>query len=81
LDKIAERQLDYEMIKFDDLVKKQKLDNFSEVNLETASIYSAEDVYITNKLFESQENDENNTNILEKMDFPFIEVLKNMELS
>jgi len=83
LEKLSERKLDYEMISFDELVKKQKLQNFSEVNLELASKYSAEDVYITYKLFQEQKEDlsEKEQDILEKMDFPFIEVLKNMEIT
>ena len=83
LDKLADRKLNYEMIKFDDLVKKQKLKNFAEVDLETASKYSAEDVYITYKLFEEQQEklDETQQKILDEIDFPFIEVLKNMEIT
>ena len=81
LDKIAERKLGYEMISFDEIVKKQKLNHFWEVNLELASKYSGEDVYITYKLFENQELSENEENILYKMDLPFIEILKNMEIT
>jgi len=43
------------MIRFDDIVKKNKLSDFSEVNLELAGKYSAENVYITNMLFLEQE--------------------------
>ena len=59
LDKLAKRNFNYEMISFDDLVKKQKLSDFSEVSLDLASKYSAEDVYITYKLFEEQEKEKN----------------------
>lgn len=80
LEKIAEKKMDYEMISYDEVTDKKKL-NFSEVDLEIAAQYSWEDVYITNKLFEEQENSENDKKILEEMDFPFIDVLKNMEIT
>ena len=81
LDKLASKKLNYEMISFDELVKKQKLNNFWEVELDIASKYSGEDVYITYKLFEEQELDEKQEKILEEIDLPFIEILKNMELT
>jgi len=81
LDKLASKKLNYEMISFDELVKKQKLNNFWEVELDIASKYSAEDVYITYKLFEEQELDEKQEKILEEIDIPFIEILKNIELT
>ncbi|MDQ7009956.1 MAG: DNA polymerase [Candidatus Gracilibacteria bacterium] len=81
LDKLASTKLDYEMLNFDDLVKKQKLNNFSEVDLELASKYSGEDVYITYQIFCEQELSDTENKILEEMDFPFIEVLKNMEIT
>lgn len=81
LEKLADRKLWYEMLSFDDLVKKNKLDNFSQVDLELASKYSGEDVYITYQLFCEQELSEVETKILDEMDLPFIEILKNMEIT
>jgi DNA polymerase I-like protein with 3'-5' exonuclease and polymerase domains len=47
------------MISFDELVKKNKLLDFSEVELKQAGKYSGEDVYMTYKLFEEQTKDDN----------------------
>ena len=80
LDKLSKRKLNYEMINFDDLVKKQKLANFSEVELKSASKYSAEDVYITYKIFETQELTKKEKEILNEIDFLLIYVLKDMEI-
>jgi DNA polymerase I-like protein with 3'-5' exonuclease and polymerase domains len=62
--------------------------------LEIASKYSAERAYMIYKLFESQEEEldemigkglkpsvDKLKDILENIDFPFIEILKNMELT
>lgn len=82
LDKLADRNLNYEMISFDEIVKKQKLKNFSEVDLELAGQYSWEDVYITYKLFENQkENNLLENSILNDIDLPLINVLKDIEIS
>ena len=82
LDKLAGRKFNYEMIGFDDLVKKNKLSDFSEVSLELAWKYSWEDVYITNMLFLEQEKlllAENT--ILNDIEIPLIEVIKNIEIT
>lgn len=82
LDKLAERKFNYEMISFDDLVKKQKLSDFSEVNLKKAWQYSVEDVYITNKLFLQQEKDKIIENkVLKEIEIPLIKVLENIEIT
>lgn len=94
LHKLAERNFNYEMISFDDLVKKNKFENFSEVELITAAKYSGEDVYITHKLFLEQEK--NNiflpfsrglpevegiiNNILFDIEIPLINVIKDIEI-
>ena len=82
LDKLAERYFNYEMISFDEIVKKQKLKDFSEVELDLAANYSGEDVYITYKLFEAQ----NELNLLENkilsdIEIPLIKVLKDVEIN
>ena len=82
LDKLASREFNYEMISFDSLVKQQKLSDFSEVGLDIASKYSAEDVYITNKLYSKQiEEDLQKNKVLTDIEFPLIEVLKDIEIS
>jgi DNA polymerase-1 len=70
------------MISFDELVKQQKLSDFSEVELQKASKYSAEDVYITYKLFQSQQKEKLLENkVLNEIEIPLIEVLEKMEIS
>ena len=82
LDKLANRKFNYEMMGFDELVKKQKLQNFSEVDLETASKYSGEDVYMTYRLFEEQNEDNITKNdILESIEIPLISVIKDIEIT
>jgi len=41
------------MISYDEITDKKKL-NFRDVDLQKASIYSSEDVYITSKLYDLQ---------------------------
>ena len=53
LDKLSTKEFNYMMISYDSITNKAKI-NFKDVDLETASIYSWEDVYITNKLYEKQ---------------------------
>jgi len=81
LEKLSERKMDYEMKNIDDLVKKEKLKNFSEVDLGLASEYSSEKSYIIYKLFQEQELSISDKKILEEIDFPFIHVLKDMEIT
>lgn len=79
LDALALRYFDYEMISYDSLTNKWKI-NFSEVELKKAANYSAEDVFITKKLYDSQENIINEK-ILKDIEIPLIEVLKVMEIT
>jgi len=46
-----------------------------------ASKYSGEDVYITYQLFCEQELSDIENKILNEIDLPFIEILKNMEIT
>ena len=80
LDKLAENQLDYEMVSYDVISDKKKL-NFSEVDLQKASIYSAEDVVITHKIYQSQMKEELVNGILSEIDIPLMQVLKNIEIN
>lgn len=80
LDKIALREWKYKMQSYEEVTMKKKL-NFREVELVAASIYSGEDVYITHKLFQKQNKEKTSQDkILQEIEIPLIEVLKNMEL-
>lgn len=79
LDDLAVRYFDYKMISYDDVTWKWKV-NFREVDLQEAANYSAEDVYITAKLYEKQA-DIRNDKVLTDIEIPLIEVLKSMEIS
>jgi len=84
MDKLANRLLNgYETISYKDIVKKGE--NFSNVALEDACNYAAEDAFITLKLYEKinelfKESDEEYLmQIAKSIEFPFINVLNSME--
>jgi len=84
MDKLAVRLLDgYKTIAFKDVVKKGE--DFSNVNIIDACAYAAEDAFITFKLYFKileafKENDEEYLmKIATQVEFPFINVLNNME--
>lgn len=80
LDKLALKDMNYEMISYDTISEKKKL-NFKQVELEKAAIYSCEDVYITNKLYLKQEEKKViDYKILNEIEFPVLEVIKQMEI-
>ena len=80
LDKLAENKLDYEMVSFDVISDKKKL-NFRDIELSKAAIYSAEDAVITHKLYKLQQEDEIVNGILNEIDIPLMQVLKNIEIN
>lgn len=81
LDLLAEKYFDYKMVSYDEITDKAKI-NFKDVDLDIASNYSAEDVYITKKLFDLQEKDQINQNkILQDIELPLVEVLMDMEIA
>ncbi len=81
LDKLSEKYFDYEMIHYDEITEKWKI-NFGDIPLDLASKYSAEDVYMTYKLFKKQEKEKVLDNkVLQNIEIPLMEVLKNMEIS
>jgi DNA polymerase I len=80
LDKLAETELDYQMISYDDVTNKKKL-NFKDVELIQAAIYSGEDVYITAKLKQHQDSQNNNLDLLHDIEIPSMQVLKDMEIA
>lgn len=84
LDRLAEKYFDYKMISYDEVTSKWSI-NFCDVDLLTASNYSWEDVYITNKIYEKQLKDnsfsDKEVKILEEIENPLLLVLKDMEIS
>jgi DNA polymerase-1 len=84
MDKLADRLLNgYKTIAYKDTVKKGE--DFSNVSLEDACSYAAEDAFITLKLYnkileEFKDRDEEYLmQIGKRIEFPFIEVLNSME--
>jgi len=68
------------MISYNEITNKKKI-NFKEVDLKQASIYSGEDVYITDKLYNKQlEEKTTNNKVLIEIEIPLIKVLKKMEI-
>jgi DNA polymerase I-like protein with 3'-5' exonuclease and polymerase domains len=52
------------------------------VDLIKASIYSGEDVYMTNKIFQKQKEEQTTDNkVLQDIEIPLLKVLKNMEIA
>lgn len=81
LDKLSTKEFNYMMISYDSITNKAKI-NFKDVDLETASIYSWEDVYITNKIYEKQVSEKVDQNtVLTQIEIPLLQVLKKMEIS
>ncbi len=83
LDYQVDKYFDHKMIAYKDVVKKGE--NFSNVNINEACNYAAEDALMTLKLFNKQLElfkDEENSKLLDiafKYEFDFIKVLANME--
>jgi len=68
------------MISYDEITNKKKL-NFKDVGLESAAIYSCEDVYITNRLFKKQvKAGVQEIKVLHEIEIPLLEVLVDMEV-
>ncbi len=80
LDKLSIKEFWYRMISFDEITNKKKL-NFQDTNIIDAAVYSWEDVYMTNKLYTKHLEEKNTENkVLNEIDIPLIEVLKDMEI-
>lgn len=81
LDDLASKLFQYEMISYDSVTNKGKI-NFSEVDLETRAKYSGEDVYITSLLYKKQKDEKINENeVLKNIELPLLEVIKEIELN
>ena len=79
LDSVAKRILGHKNIKFKDIVGKNH--NFSEIDIQTAAKYAAEDAIITLKIYEKMKNklwDEVKWDY-ENIEMPFISLLIDME--
>ncbi|MFL2893293.1 MAG: DNA polymerase I [Candidatus Pelagibacter sp.] len=85
MDTLSEIHLGHKTISFKDLVGSGKKQiNFSEVKLEDAKNYAAEDADITYRLYKllkSNLKNENLTNIYENFEKPLIKILANMEVN
>jgi len=80
LDKLSIKDFGYRMISYDDITDKKKL-NFKDVELKKAAIYSWEDVYITNKLYNKHLEEKTTENkVLTWIEIPLIKVLQRMEI-
>ena len=79
LDNLAKRFFDHDMVKFKDVVKKGE--DFSSVELESASLYASEDAWMTYKLYFllSDKLNENIKKECKEVEIPFINTLISME--
>jgi len=81
LDNLAESYFEYEMMSYDEVTNKKKL-NFKDVDLQLASKYSGEDVYVTHMLFEKQKTDKIAADtILNDIEMPLLEAIQQIELN
>lgn len=82
MDFLADRYLNYKTIEFKEVVPKGKI--FSDVNIDEATEYAAEDADITFRLYEDLEKklegEDKLRSILFDIEFPLIKILSNMEL-
>lgn len=79
MDSLAKRLYNYDTIKFEDVVKKGE--TFASVNFASSCDYAAEDAWITMKFYKtfSQILNPEILDIAKRLEFPFIEVLLDME--
>jgi len=64
------------MISYSEVTEKKKL-NFSEVDIHKAAIYSGEDVYITKRLYDQQQENPyiQKSTVLRDIELPLMQVL------
>lgn len=80
LDALAEKFFAYKMISYDDVTSHWLL-NFKDVDVKSASIYSGEDVYMTHKIYKKQKEEKLQENkVLQEIELPLLEVLKQVEI-
>lgn len=70
------------MISYEEVTQKKTL-SFQEVDLQQAAVYSGEDVYMTHKLFEKQQENPliSQSKVLMEIELPLMEVLSDMEMT
>lgn len=84
LDKLSEMYLKESMLSYDDVVKKNKLKNFSFVDLSTATKYSASDAHQTLSLMPILKKEleaYNQKKLFYEIEMPLMEVLIEMEIN
>jgi len=83
LDLLAMEEFSHKMISYDDVISQsENASNFSQVSVKEATIYSGEDAYITYrlyKLFVKRLENEDLTDLYQKMEMPLLKVLIQME--
>ena len=81
LDKLALEYFNHTMIPYKDIVKKGE--NFSNIDLELACKYAAEDAYITKKIYEKLNSELKKEKVIfdvaNRVEFPFIKVLSELQ--
>lgn len=79
MDALAKKFYNYNTIKFEEVVAKGQ--NFGDISVESAAKYASEDAWITMKFFKtlSQKLDRTLLELAMRVEFPFIQVLLNME--
>lgn len=81
LDDLAKKLFQYEMISYDSITNKGKIE-FCDIDLETAAKYSGEDVYMTSLLYKKQKEEKIVDNeVLQNIELPLLEVIKEIELN
>jgi len=81
LDALASKYFSYHMISYDEITGKRKI-NFADVSLTHAADYSAEDVYMTHKLYEKQQKErKKEDDFILDLETSLLEVLVSMEVS
>ena len=80
LDKLSWKDFHYRMMNLNEITNKWKI-NIKDVNLKLAASYSWENTYMTNLFLKKQkEENVNNNTILNDIELPLIEVIKQMEI-
>lgn len=81
LDDLARKLFSYEMISYDSITNKWKI-NFCDIDLETRAKYSGEDVYMTSLVYNKQKEEKVTDNeVLKNIELPLLEVIKEIEMN
>jgi DNA polymerase-1 len=79
LDTLAQRYFEYKMKPFKEMVKKGE--NFSSVDIDSASFYASEDAWMTRLIYfeEIEEIEKHLLDVAREVEYPFINILSSME--